>query len=474
MRMNLVLKAGNTMMKIFLCYKFYQYILTSFGRIEDPFGMATNRPLQTSEAPRKEIADRAEQTKSAVSAFDPGQGQFVSVRLDNVLHLQRIVGNTTVRRMLAEQRPDIQRDSLDASATPITEAQQQTPTPIPAQDSDAGPQVDTVAPEDSSQSAMNGNTASDSAKEAKFAADADYLINRLGTVAIPDSGGGGHSAGAEIDTYPDWFNIIQKRLNFGTSWGDTEELAQNLLHDYAVYRATRENGGRLPPSLEVFFRYLGRSKANLKENTDYANAEAQTYDDVPTASDLGAGQGFNWCAMASYGVFVKALAEKGMKPLNSKTVSQKWINSNKLQITTSQASTAELEAGDSISLVGPNTPPSGHVATVVSASGDDFMMVSGNTTFVTGGGTSLEKMRRQNPPDDFKWKLTAFDSVYKDPAKLKEKREEEGYFGPLKPPTGADYVWIVSIVRLGKAMPDNLESMSDEELAKIGVQRIKN
>ncbi|MHB8626885.1 MAG: hypothetical protein ACYDBJ_08150 [Aggregatilineales bacterium] len=111
-------------------------------------------------------------------------------------------------------------------------------------------------------------------------------------------------------------NILQMQcLNFGTTWGDTEEAAQNLLHDYAVWRATKDNGGRLPPSLEVFFRYIGRSAANLDANRKYANDPAQTYYDAPpTAGELGAGQKYNWCQSATSTVFITALAEIGMHP----------------------------------------------------------------------------------------------------------------------------------------------------------------
>ncbi len=436
-------------------------MLTRKPQSEKPKNPEAKRPVQTA------------QVESSAPLLTPD-----TVTPANVLQLQRLHGNSAVRRMLSAQNAIAQRDPLPATdsadagaiagAPPVT-----TPSTDTSASADTTPAAgtDSAAPADPAAAA----TAADAKKEADFATRGAGLVTKLGPEAAPAAtGSGGHSAGAPIEGYPDWFNTIQHRLNFGTTWGDTEEAAQTLLHDYAVWRATKDNGGRIPPSLEIFFRYIGRSNANLAANKKYADDPAQTYDgDIPTAGQLGAGQGYNWCASATSSVFIKALADKGLKPIGSRTLTQGWFNSNKLMVSGAAAATAELKPGDQISLVSSATPPSGHVATVVSVSGDNIMMVSGNSTNVKGGGTALEKTRRQPPPGDYSWgKAVPFDAVASDAAKTADLRKSSGYNGPLKPPGGADYIWIVSIVRLSSEQPADIDPNNAEQLKKLGLERI--
>lgn len=270
---------------------------------------------------------------------------------------------------------------------------------------------------------------------------------------------GGHGVVSKLPGLPDWFESIQNKLIVSKQWGKPQEEAQNLLHDYAVWyfsKRAKKNKGHLHPSLEHFFRYLGRSAANKAENSQYKQ-DGQTR---PNAGELGAGQNYNWCAAATNAIFTQALRDKGLRIKGG--FQQSWFNKYKLQINAPQVHTVELRSGDQVSYVDMGTPPSGHVVTVVESDKDEFTHVSGNAGGVKGGSVRLGQVKRETPPANYNW-LEAV-KVENDPTYKK-------YTGPLKP-SKPGVVWIASIVRLSDIDPSQIDPNNQATLDKYGLERI--
>ena len=76
------------------------------------------------------------------------------------------------------------------------------------------------------------------------------------------------------------------------------------------------------------------------------------------------------------------------------------------------------------------------------------MTVAGNSTSVKGGGTSIEKARRETPPSGWAWPTDA------------------------RKPTGSGVVWIATIVRLSDVDPAQIDPSDDATLKKYGLERI--
>ncbi len=290
-------------------------------------------------------------------------------------------------------------------------------------------------------------------KEKEFRQKAEAALKALGDKPGATTNGG-DGVVTNISGFPDWFGSIQNKLIVSQVWGKPQEEAQNLLHDYAVWYFSEKKGKKhLPPSLEHFFRYLGRSAANEKANTTYNQKEGKS---TPHAGELGAGQGYNWCAAATSGIFKQALVEKGLRIKEGFT--QSWFNKTKLQINAPQVHTIDLRPGDQVSYVDMNTPPSGHVVTVVEASGDTFTTVSGNAGGVKGGSVRLGQVTRETPPPNYNyWQAI--------------KDNNPTYKGPLKP-SKAGIVWIATIIRLSDIDPSQINPDDQSVLKEYGLERI--
>jgi len=307
-------------------------------------------------------------------------------------------------------------------------------------------------------------------QEADYETRGKTVLEQIGEgVAPPIKPGAdsGHADTGPMAGYPDWFNKLQARLNFSTTWTGAEESAQSVLHDYATWRAARDNGGKLPANLEVFFRYIGRSRTSVAANQKVKGEDGTS---APTARDLGA-TGSNWCAPATSSALIISLRERGLRIKGGGVPDDKWNNASKRTISGSAAQAAPFQAGDQVSYVGASTPLSGHVVTVVSANGDNMTTVSGNTTMVAGGGTAVGQTRRAPKPEGFDYYKGIAIENEKNPTTKAEL--EKAYPEKIrKPPQGADYVYVVSIVRYSEVDASQIDPNNAEQLNKLGLERI--
>jgi hypothetical protein len=289
----------------------------------------------------------------------------------------------------------------------------------------------------------------------KFGGRASTSLQELG-VGQAGAGSGGHGVVTNLPGLPDWFATIQNTLIASKTWGKPQEDAQDLLHDFAVWYFSKRARGHLKPSLELFFRYIGRSAANRAASSQYK----QDGQAVPNAGEIGAGQNYNWCAAATSAIFTQALKDKGLSVKGG--ITQAWFNKYKLQISAPQTHTAELRPGDQVSYVDMNTPPSGHVVTVVEAHNDEFIHVSGNAGGVQGGSVRLGQVKRETPPPNYKWG---------EAVKVENDPTYKAYTGPLKP-SKPGIVWIASIVRLGDIDQSRIDLNDKATLDKYGLEQI--
>ena len=294
-------------------------------------------------------------------------------------------------------------------------------------------------------------------KEQEFAERGATALAALEN-GVQATGSGGDGVVSKVPGFPDWFENIQDTLIRSTAWGDPQESAQNLLHDYSVWNLSGKQGSNkhLHPSLERFFRYLGRSAANKKTNAAYKKNGAST----PNAGELGAEGGSPWCASATNSIFVEALKEKDLwVKTPSRMVNQAWFDNAKLQVGQPQVHTIELRPGDQVSFVDQNTPASGHVATIVEANGDTFTTVSGNAGGVTGGSVRMGQVTRETPPSNYDY----WEAI---------KSKNPTYEGRPKRPSKPGIVWMLSLVRYSSIDPSQIDPNDAATLKKYGLEHI--
>lgn len=366
-----------------------------------------------------------------------------------VIEMQRMIGNAATKRLLQRETPGSEDVDGTPTAVDYEPDQDGTPTaydvePGSEEDQDGIPTAEDVEP---------GTTE----METEYEKQGLEMLEKLKDAKLSALGKGGDSGMKDSPEYPDWFNRLQQRLVLSVEWTHDHEAAQNLLYKFAVWKETRKGGGKLNPALEHFFRYIGRSAANTDANAKYKDTEGQS---TEFAGQLGAKgeanskERYAWCANATSAMIKEALTEKGLMVQGG--FSQEWFNKYKMQVNHPEASTAELKAGDQISFVGSATPPTGHVATVIRASGDTIQIVSGNAGGVKGGSIRLEQVNRVAPPSNYIAPISNRGSKYTGP----------------DVPTDPNVIWIFSIVRLSRIDLSQIDPNDEAALKENGLMKI--
>lgn len=240
-------------------------------------------------------------------------------------------------------------------------------------------------------------------EEDSYKTQGDARLTDLGGAA--EAGEGGHtSSKGGIEGFPDWWVKLQRTLIESKRWRkDKEEVAQNLLADYAQRRFAVKFGGdvtKIPPSILTFLKSVGRSVANW---------QAATTAGLPSVAPMGGMEGAaNWCAQAGSSSVQLVLRALGLEP--EKRSWNSWLTGPPVpKIIMQQASAdAKIEPGDQVSYIEAGLlAVGGHTVTALtsgSGEGSTFMHVSGNAGGGKGSvriGTSLPRGKIR---DDVTWK----------------------------------------------------------------------
>ena len=387
-----------------------------------------------------------------------------------VLALQQGHGNAAVTRMLmrspAAETPIrmgagtgiVMSDSAplypkaDATGTPLAQLAKDTPVTLT---SDAG-EFHGVEAAGKRGYVSKGDlyTAVDSlpaAKEAAFeqrAAAASAAIDAAGHTmgGKPPSVAGTAKVGSGIG-FPKWFMDLQYKVSMMDQWGAEEEAAQQVLDDYATWYIETWHGGKVPPSLQSAFQYVGRSSKN-----DAAAAAAG----MQATRHFGGAKGSpNWCTATSTTSVIDGLALMGYKP---RVGPQEWANNAARQksatgeknfIGSPAAYSAQLLPGDQVMYLFDGAQYGGHTVTVVDDLGDSFTHVSGNTGAAVGVGIG-EARRLKGKPFD------AFDLAQCNKVDTKEQREASTKY--IRSIDWGGKVLVYSVLRYG-AMFEELETL---------------
>jgi hypothetical protein len=366
---------------------------------------------------------------------------------NQIIAMQRMIGNAATKRLLQRETPG----SEDVDGTPT--AMDYEP------DEDGTPTAVDYEPGESSESESESNDDFYESLEMESESEKQgfEMLEKLKDAKLSSLSKGGDSGMKDSPEYPDWFNKLQQRLVLSVEWTHDHEAAQNLLYKFAVWKETRKGGGKLNPALEHFFRYIGRSAANTDANAKYKDTEGKSTEfagQLGAKSEENSKERYAWCANATSAMIKEALTEKGLMVQGG--FNQEWFNKYKMQVNHPEASTAELKAGDQISFVGSATPPTGHVATVIRASGDSIQVVSGNAGGVKGGSIRLEQVNRVAPPGNYIAPISNRGSKYTGP----------------DVPTDPNVIWIFSIVRLSNIDLSQIDPNDDAVLKENGLMKI--
>jgi peptidoglycan hydrolase-like protein with peptidoglycan-binding domain len=275
----------------------------------------------------------------------------------------------------------------------------------------------------------------DPAQAAAYDAEAQAHLQALQAKGPGGGSGGGHTESRGVASYPPWFTEIQKLLINSRGWGDAEEGAQNFLHRYVDFRQ-KSSGEPMPVNVAQFLRFIGRSEGNQQA----AKKAGKNH----TGELTGQQGASNWCQGASTIAMKMAMDEIGV---TFNTSYEKWLkkqNKSKSarQVGPPAAHTAQLDPGDIFSLVGPSTPPSGHVATCMEDLGSSILMVSGNAA---GESVRIDEAKRGQPPQGYSyWKAVEMGN------------NKEPVPPSWRPQSGE--VWVVTIQKVG-SMLDGLDRM---------------
>lgn len=296
-------------------------------------------------------------------------------------------------------------------------------------------------------------------EEEKFAAEGQGAITAIKDQGGPQSaGGGGHTQGGPVAGFPDWFSQLQEMLVRSASWGQTEEKAQNVLYRYGMWK-TQLTKGKVPPNIEVFFRYIGRSQAN---------DESARKGGFKSTNEIGGKAGNkNWCQAATTAAVEIALAERGLKFKGGAVtwINQGWTRKGVKTYWSKSAHQVELSPGDWVSYVSPFGPETGHAITVLDVNGDTFQHTSGNAG---GGSARVGQSKRGVPPDNY-----SIDAVVNWKA---GQREQPAVTRPTK-----DEVWTFSVTKVSNMFAelervDQVDPASPEYAAvlkDLGLERMK-
>jgi hypothetical protein len=233
--------------------------------------------------------------------------------------------------------------------------------------------------------------------EPAFETRGRQAIDKIKAAGHASSGSLMRGEGSGIQGFPAWFVELQDMLSLSAEWKAEEEEGQKVLHDYATWYAERKFGGKMPGSLEVFFRYIGRSQRNV------ADAKKEGFESTAGLGGQDA-KTKNWCQAASSSAAVQALAERGLKFKNG---AHAWLNNAYKRkgggggLYGANAYGAELHPGDYVSYFYQGCQHGGHAVTAVEDLGDSFLHVSGNTGGV-GAVRLQESKRMKKPPPGFK------------------------------------------------------------------------
>lgn len=311
-----------------------------------------------------------------------------------------------------------------------------------------------------------------------------------------------------VKDFPLWVNVFQDKLVNSPSWTIEEQTVQALLTAFLRAHTKAALGGKLSATVAEFFSHVGKSELNRQ------------------SEDLVRGSIGNsvWCAQASSEALVHALQAAGLRPIPSRWQKQPemlymgWltttIEKKRVAIITPPTSyQTPLEPGDRISVVSKTSPLTGHVATVVQDTGGSIRVVSGNAG---GGGGSIriDEVIRETPPKEYDY--DAVSGVVNSLPALRNKEREMASTATWDPaeqtgmppdwaespksvedwmkvsqqveeltskkipalkaghnaPKKAGYVWVVRVVRTSELDPTRLAGASNEELAKLGLERV--
>lgn len=292
-------------------------------------------------------------------------------------------------------------------------------------------------------------------KEAEFQSEGTSSLAAVQGLGGPRLGGGGDTKGAAIQGYPGWFTELQDWLVNSGSWSETHENAQNVLYRYAMWK-TEADLGYVPPSVEFFFRYIGKSDGNNKAVKDAG---------FKGAEDLGGrGGSKNWCAEATTKAAEQGLKERGLKFRGGLGA---WIQrhagkSKAGSYWCARANGVELKSGDQVSYLGKNhNNTTGHRVTVLeNLGGGAFTHVSGNAGGGGSGSVRIGQSTRSDVPGSFS--------------------PDRGMNQPKPKPTD-DTVWVYSLQQTGDVFADlaKLDGVPatdpryDALLVELQLQRIK-
>jgi hypothetical protein len=279
---------------------------------------------------------------------------------------------------------------------------------------------------------------------ALLADDVEAAYKTTGEARLASIGGGptpvagpqsGHTPTGPIASFPGWFSTLQNALIASTEWRqDKEELAQNLLEEYAIKRFAVAYGGderKIPPTIRVYAQYIGRSTSNTK---------AAERAGLPSSRDMGGKEGAKlWCAAAGSNAVIKAVTSLGLTFATNQT---EWLLRPPVpEVNLPDAPVKHLiEPGDQVSYIGGGAPAvGGHTTTAITASqgeGSVFVHASGNAGGGASGSVRLSSSKpRMVPPKA----IGQADYATKSPASL----------GAL-----ADAIWVYTIVRYSQLWDD--------------------
>ena len=250
--------------------------------------------------------------------------------------------------------------------------------------------------------------------EARYADEGGSHIaavrNRPERRSIPENS---RNESKEIYQFPEWFSELQFLLATTINWSQVEEDAQEHLHAYASWVVEQQQDFEAPPSLEVFFRYIGRSEDNQ------ASAASGGF---RNSGELGGRAGAaDWCQHSSTLSVEKALGEtyglrfkRGPHDTTGSASAQAWVNRRGSMenggLYGRDAYDAPLYAGDWVSYFYRGSQAGGHLVTVTMDYGNSFVHVSGNTC---GGQVRLaEALRMTHPPASFDCARAETDNSY--------------------------------------------------------------
>jgi hypothetical protein len=267
--------------------------------------------------------------------------------------------------------------------------------------------------------------------------------------------------------FPKWFMELQYKVSMMDQWGSEEEVAQQVLDDYATWYVKMWHGGKVPPSLRSLFEYVGRSSKN--------DASSRKAGMQGTAHFGGAKGQPNWCTATTTTGVLDGLLEMGYEP---KVGAQAWANNVAAQkagggarnsIGAPEAYSAPLIPGDQVMYLFDGAQYGGHTVTVIDDLGDSFTHISGNTGAAVGVGIGEAKRMKTPPIPGFS--LAKCNSVDTE----EHKTESSAYIRNIN---WGGKVLIYSIVRYG-AMFDELETLkaldpvNDEAAIKAMLEKYK-